>query len=95
MKTRKDIENRIDEFMKGIRKGLSYDAMVVLLANDIEEYGENFVIRSSCEQLNEKYKTDFDEFENMSFYRIGKAYINKTEIVKEMNKSYRKQKPGN
>ena len=37
MKTRKEIEDRIALFMTNIRKGLSYDANVVLLTNDIEE----------------------------------------------------------
>ena len=37
MKNRKEIENRITLFMTNIRKGLSYDANVVLLTNDIEE----------------------------------------------------------
>ena len=37
MKTRKEIEDRIILFMSNIRKGLSYDANVVLLTNDIEE----------------------------------------------------------
>jgi hypothetical protein len=39
MNTRKEIEDRIKLFMSNIRKGLSYDANVVLLTNDIEEVG--------------------------------------------------------
>jgi hypothetical protein len=37
MKNRQEIENRITLFMTNIRKGLSYDANVNLLANDIEK----------------------------------------------------------
>ena len=37
MTDRKSIEARIHLFMTNIRKGLSYDANVVLLAKDIEE----------------------------------------------------------
>ena len=36
MKTRKEIEDRIKLFMTNIRKGYSYDANVIMLANDIE-----------------------------------------------------------
>jgi len=48
MKTRQEIEDRINLFMTNIRKGLSYDANVVLLTNDIEEAESNALYKVLC-----------------------------------------------
>jgi hypothetical protein len=48
--TRKQIEKRIELFISNIRKGISYDANVVLLRNEIEEY------------INNKHKQKFEKW---------------------------------
>lgn len=61
MKTRKEIESRIELFMSNIRKGLSYDANVVLLTNDIEdalEQVKNHVDLANVRQQSELLKCD-------------------------------------
>ena len=68
MNTRQEIEDRIKLFMTNIRKGLSYDANVVLLANDIEEYGrvKNLAIHSVVSTLKVKKPIGFPAWRKLN-----------------------------